>query len=190
MVAARTRLDIATENLANVSSDGFRRCLARGRISAHGVEITRVVSPDHGSLRHTGRPFDLAIVGDGVFRVRDAHGVVTTTRDGAFTRDRDGVLRDDAGRALVGAHGVVRVADGTAIDEHGIIVRDGTTVNRLELPPGSVVRAGYIETANVDAIGEMVGVLTAQRSFESAEKVVAAIDATHQKAANDVARVK
>src|SRR5579872_1651185 len=67
MVAARTRLDIATENLANVSSDGFRRCLARGRISAHGVEITRVVSPDHGSLRHTGRPFDLAIVGTACF---------------------------------------------------------------------------------------------------------------------------
>jgi flagellar basal body rod protein FlgG len=41
MVAARTRLEIATQNLANVSTAGFRRILARGCLSARGVEITR-----------------------------------------------------------------------------------------------------------------------------------------------------
>ena len=40
----------------------------------------------------------------------------------------------------------------------------------------------------VDAIHEMVDVLAAERSFESAEKTVAAIDTTRQKAA-DAARI-
>jgi flagellar basal body rod protein FlgG len=162
MVAARTRLDIATGNLANVSSGGFRAVVARGRLTAHGAEITRVASSEHGSLVHTGRPSDLAIVGDGSFRVRDGGGNVTDTRNGAFTRDRSGVLRDDAGRALVATR----------------------------LAPGASVRTGYLETANVNAIAEMVDVLGAQRSFESAEKVVAAIDGVNQKAGNDVARIK
>jgi flagellar basal body rod protein FlgG len=162
MVAARTRLDIATENLANVSSDGFHAALARGTLTAAGVEIARVATRDHGAFRHTGRPYDFAIVGDGAFRVRGADGVVTATRNGAFERDRDGVLRDGAGRALL-----------------------GTT-----LGAGATVRTGYLETSNVNAIDEMVNVLTSQRSFESAEKVVSAIDGVRQKSSNEVARIK
>ena len=36
----------------------------------------------------------------------------------------------------------------------------------------------------------MIDVLEAERSFESAQKVVAAIDSTREKSAGDVARVK
>ncbi|HEX8806802.1 MAG TPA: flagellar basal body rod C-terminal domain-containing protein [Candidatus Aquilonibacter sp.] len=162
MIAARTRLDIATENLANVSSDGFHAALARGRLTAHGVEIARVATGDRGAFRHTGRPYDFAIVGNGAFRVRAADGRVTATRNGAFERDRDGILRDSQGRALL-----------------------GTT-----LAPGATVLTGYIATSNVNAIDEMVGVLTSQRSFESAEKVVSAIDGVRQKSSNEVARIK
>lgn len=162
MIAARTRLDIATGNLANVSSNGFRAVLAKGHLSAKGARIERVVSREHGSLIHTGRTGDRAIVGDGYFEVRDRSGTVTQTRNGAFTPDRFGTLRDDAGRALVATH----------------------------LGTGASVRTGFLETANVNGVAEMVDVLAAQRSFESAEKVVAAIDGVRQKAANDVARIK
>jgi len=44
MVAARTRLEIATENLANVSSTGFRPVTARGSLTARGVAIEREAS--------------------------------------------------------------------------------------------------------------------------------------------------
>ncbi|MGA8534007.1 MAG: flagellar basal body protein, partial [Candidatus Tumulicola sp.] len=70
MVAARTRLEIAAANLANVSSDGFARIAARGSLTPSGVAISR--RPDagaRGTLRRTGRDFDLAIVGDGAFTV-------------------------------------------------------------------------------------------------------------------------
>ena len=189
-MAARTRLEIATGNLANVSTDGFRKAVARGVLSDRGVEIDRLSSPEHGALRRTGQPYDLAIVGDGYFRVRDAHGTVTGTRNGNFTRDRDGVLRDSAGRTLLGLHGSVHMPDGASIDERGHVMLAGRQIDRIAAGRDATIRSGFIECANVDAIGEMVTVLAAQRSFESAEKVVSAIDGTRQKAANDVARVK
>lgn len=162
MVAARTRLDIATGNLANVSSDGFRAVIASGRLTPEGARIERIVSNEHGSLVHTGRAGDRAIVGNGYFELRDADGTLTHTRNGAFTRDRFGTLRDDSGRTLVATR----------------------------LGAGATVRVGFLETANVNGIAEMVDVLAAQRSYESAEKVVAAIDGTRQKAADELARIK
>jgi len=109
MVAARTRLEIATENLANVSSDGFERIVARGSLTAHGVAIARERLP-HGAPR---------VFGD------------------------------------AGSH---------------------------ELPGA---RAGN----GVEAISEMVDVLAAERSFESAEKAVSAIDRAREKAA-EAARIQ
>ena len=41
MVAARTRLEIAADNLANVSTDRFRRIIARGALTPSGVSIAR-----------------------------------------------------------------------------------------------------------------------------------------------------
>jgi flagellar basal-body rod protein FlgF len=189
MVAARTRLQIASENLANVSTDGFRRTLARGFLRAGGVEIARVPAPAHGALRATGRDFDLAILGNGAFRVRRANGAVATTRDGAFVRDKDGTLRDDAGGVLLGARGPLHVPEGARVSPDGAVRSNGRVVDRLPLPAGSSVRAGFLESANVDAIAEMIDVLSAERSFESAEKVVAAIDGTRQKSA-DAARIR
>lgn len=179
MAAAHSRLEIAAGNLANVSSDGFRGTLARGRLTADGVRIERAASNARGALHHTGRPYDLAIVGDGTFRVRDLRGAIVETRSGSFSRERDGYLRRDDGAVLLGVNGPLRVRDGAPLEPHD-----------LGLPPGSGLRAGYLESANVDAIGEMLHVMEAQRSFESAQKVASAIDGTRQKAANDVARVK
>ncbi len=190
MTAARTRLDIATGNLANVSTNGFRKIVARGVLDAHGVTIERQTVAEHGALLRTGRTYDLAIVGGGIFRMRDAGGRISATRNGAFVRDRDGTLRDDVGRVLIGLHGALRIPDGAALDDRGRVMLAGREIDRIPVDPDASVRSGFLEGANVDAIGEMVDILTAQRSFESAEKVVAAIDATRQKASNDVARLK
>jgi flagellar basal body rod protein FlgG len=161
MVAARTRLEIAANNLANVSTDGFRGSVARGSLTARGVAIEREPLATPGALRHTGRAGDLAIVGDGAFDVRDPRGKIVETRCGAFVRANDGRLRDDAGRVLVGTR----------------------------LARGARVVRGFLESANVNAVGQMVDVLCAQRGFESAEKSIAAIDEVRQKASSDVAKV-
>lgn len=161
MEAAQSRLDIATGNLANVSTGGFEPLVARGTLTKTGVSISVERGERHGALRPTGRDLDLAIAGDGAFVVADRNGVVSRTRDGAFVRNRDGSLSDPLGRTLV----------------------------RTDLSRGSVVRHGFLETSGADAIGEMIDVVWAQRSFESAQKAVSAIDTTRERAA-DAARVK
>ncbi len=120
MIAARTRLEIATENLANVSTDGFARISARGFLTTLGVAIARERT------------------GNGAFE----------TRAGALRGGRDGMLRSPSGRRVIGP----RLSNG------------------------------------VNAIAEMIDVLAAERSFESAQKAVTAIDLSRQKAA-EAARI-
>jgi flagellar hook protein FlgE len=162
MSAAQTRLEIAAQNLANGSTDGFRRNVARGSLLARGVSVEGVRDDEQGALRRTGRALDRAIVGGGSFVLRGTDGRTTRTRSGAFTRDRFGTLRDDLGRKLVST----------------------------SLARGSYVRSGFLESSNVDAVGEMVNVLEAERSFETAQKVLSAIDQTAQQANSKMSEFK
>jgi flagellar basal body rod protein FlgG len=178
MAAARTRLEIATQNLANVSTEGFRRLEARGFLTSLGVAISRRATAQGGALRHTGRALDFAILGPGAFRVRDAVGHVSVTRDGAFVRALDGTLHDAGGRVVLGTYGAPVAGENATLR-----ARD------FGLPADSVVHSGFLEAPSVNAVSEMIDVVAAQRSFESAEKTVEAIDGTRRKAA-DAARVK
>jgi len=190
MGAARSRLEIAADNLANASTDGFRRHAAVGVFSSSGVRIERNESTEQGALHRTGRSFDLALIGEGAFSVRDRRGVVSQTRNGSYTRDRWEHLKDDAGRLLLGARGPIRVPEGASVATDGSIRKDAQVVDRIGLPAGTSLRSGFIETANVNAISEMIDVLAAQRSFESAQKVLSAIDGTRQKTSDELARLK
>lgn len=191
MVAARTRLEIAAENLANVSTGAFARVGARGRLSRLGVTVRRVATHDRGALQSTGREYDLAIVGDGAFEVRTAAGRIVPSRDGSFSRELDGTLRDARGRALTAGGRALRVPEGARVDQSGTVVAvGGARLARIPLPHGSTIRSGFLETSSVNAVVEMVDVLCAQRSFESAQKVVAAIDRVREKSSGDVAAVK
>ncbi len=190
MNAARTRLDVATENLANGSTDGYRKDDVRGFVTSAGVVMERSRSAAQGPLRRTGRDDDLAISGAGAFRVRDASGHITVTRSGAFTRDRFDRLVDDSGRILMGTRGPVCVPDGAHIDAAGTVTRDGHVLNRIALPNGSAIHTGFLEASNVDAIGQMIDILTAQRSFETAQKVLSSIDQTRERASTQVAQLK
>ena len=173
MRAARARLEIAAQNLANASSDGFRKTVARVALTAKGLIAQKTISNEQGALRHTGRALDLAIVGEGMFMVGGR-----PTRDGAFVRDAHGYLANDRGQRVQGAHGFVRVA------------ADGKLLDRIPLPYRSEIVRGALESPNVNAIGEMVEVLDAQRAFETAQKALGAIDETRAKNVNEVARLR
>ena len=185
MRAAQAQLEIATHNLANVTSDGFRR--VRSSLAMTGRGLVLRASPDtaQGGIRETGRTLDLALVGPGSFRVGDAR-----TRNGAFLRDRDGYLADQRGRRVQGRDGPLRLSESARIEPDGT-VRDGSrVVGHLPLPAGTTVRSGALESSGVDAISETLAVLTAQRAFETAQKTLVAIDQTREKAVNDVVRLK
>jgi flagellar basal-body rod protein FlgG len=173
MRTARTRLEIAAQNLANASTDGFRKSVARVSLTSQGLIVGRAASPEQGALRHTGRALDLAIVGEGAFMLGGK-----PTRNGAFVRDADGFLADVRGTRVQGTHGFVRV-------DH-----DGTLLDRIPLPYRSQIVSGALESPNVNAVGEMVDVLDAQRAFETAQKALGAIDEARAKAVNEVARLR
>jgi flagellar basal body rod protein FlgG len=185
MRAARAQLDVATHNLANAVSDGFRRLATRVSIGSGGLSVRSEASHEQGALRTTNRPFDLALLGPGTFRVGDV-----ATRNGAFTRDRDGWLVDDRQRRLHGACGALRVSAAAAIAADGTVRDGGRIIDRIPLPAGTHLLSGSLETSTVNPIGETLAILTAQRAFETAQKTMLAIDGTREKAANDVVRLK
>lgn len=185
MRAARSQLETATHNLANVSSDGYRRATSHIGLSARGLIAHEERRFEQGAIRHTGRELDLAILGPGNFQIG---GLLT--RNGAFVTDRAGILCDDRGRRVFGARGPITIDAHTTIASDGEVRSGQRVVNRIPLPPGSKLQAGALETSNVDAIGETLQILNAQRAFETAQKVLVAIDETRQKAVNDVVRLK
>ncbi len=185
MQAARSQLETATHNLANVSSDGYRRATSQLGVTAHGIAAREVRTFEQGAIRHTGRSFDFALLGAGSFHVGQG-----STRNGAFSVDRAGFLSDARGRRVHGTGGAIRVEPGTTIDGDGLVRTGGRVVNRIALLPGTKLQSGALEASNVDPIGETVHILDAQRAFETAQKVLVAIDETRQKAVNDVVRLK
>ncbi len=190
MHAAKARLDVSASNLANVSSAGFRKRVSRATLTGAGLVVSSAVDAQQGPLRRTGRLLDLATAGAGGFFVRDASGGVALARSGSFARAASGALTDDRGNVLQGRHGAIVVSADATIDARGVVREAGNAVDRVRLEPGTTVQSGFLEGANVDSVGEMVDVLTAQRAFETAQKTLSAIDEERQKESNDVVRVK
>lgn len=190
MDGARTRLETAAVNLANASSDGFRGVRLRGRVVPDGLQFIRLRDGAQGALRPTGRDLDVALAGRGSFAVRDGRGRHVAGRGGSLQRDKYGRVCDAAGRIVLGRNGALRFPDGARLEPDGAVTLNGAIVDSLQLTPGTTVRSGFLESANVDAIGEMVDLLGAQRSFETAEKTLSAIDQTRERDVTQTALVR
>jgi flagellar basal body rod protein FlgG len=186
MHAAQAQLETAAHNLANAGSDGFRRVRSTLAFTERGLAVGEVPGAGQGGIHETGRRFDLALLGRGAFGLDGG----ATTRAGSFVRDRDGWLRDPGGRRLHGERGPLCLSAEASVGGDGVVRDGGRIVDRLPLPPGTTLRSGALEASNVDAIGETLAILNAQRSFETAQKTFVAIDETRDKAVNDVVRLK
>jgi flagellar basal body rod protein FlgG len=191
MRAARARLDVSSGNLANVSTDGFARRVARARLTPQGLVASSAPDGREAPLKHTGRSLDLAVAGPGGFFVRDLDGRAVTARSGSFERDSAGRLVDERGRELLGVHGTLEASGEVSIDARGLVRDDaGQLVGAVRVERGTALESGFLQSSNVDAIGEMVDVLSAQRDFETAQKTLSALDDVRGKLSADVARVK
>jgi flagellar basal-body rod protein FlgG len=168
------------------------------------ITTREVTDPTQGVLRLTGGEYDLALEGPGYFAIDTANGEAYT-RNGAFHVDQNGVLqtRDGWPVAWEGGRGTID-ALGTAptIDAQGNVRQDGTEIGRLKLvdferpavlntdsggnlradgravrqAPTGTLRQGALESANVNAIDEMVNLIAAQRSFEASSRTMSAIE--------------
>lgn len=115
--AQQTNMDVISNNLANVSTNGFKRSRAvfedllyqnlrqPGSMSSaqtnlpSGLQIgtgVRAVATERlhtqGNLEQTGNSKDMAIQGDGFFAVQMPDGTSSFTRDGSFQVDQNGQL--------------------------------------------------------------------------------------------------
>ena len=165
-----------------------------------------------GSLRPTEGEYDLALEGPGFFAVDTKQGEVYT-RNGAFHIDQNGVLqtRDGLPVAWEGQRGTLNaLGKAASVDAQGNVRQDGNEIGRLKLvdfadpslltldregnlrAPGDAlrqaptgnVRQGVLENANVNAIDEMVGLIAAQRSFESSARTLSTIEQVLRRVTN------
>src|SRR6476469_4684925 len=115
--AQQTQLDVISNNLANVSTSGFKRSRAvfedllyqtmrqPGAQSSQQTQLpsglqvgtgVRTVATERiftqGNLQQTGNSKDLAIQGQGFFQVLLPDGTTAYTRDGSFQADSQGQL--------------------------------------------------------------------------------------------------
>jgi flagellar basal-body rod protein FlgF len=145
-LAAYQSMDVIANNIANVSTPGYRReeqtfheyveqlPSQSGRSQSLSFVqdggVTRDMS--EGPVRATGAPFDLALHGKGYFVVQTANGE-RYTRNGHFSLDQGGQIVDDAGDTLQGDGGAITIntddgdihigADGTLSGKNGQLAK-------------------------------------------------------------------
>ena len=124
---------INSNNLANISTTGFRADLAAARSmplfggSGHPTRVYSMTEKPgidfkQGSMSTTGRDLDVAITGDGFISVQSPDGEEAYTRAGDFNADSAGVLRTGAGHIVLGEGGPITIPEASKVD----IGKDGT----------------------------------------------------------------
>ena len=112
--AASQNLDAIGNNVANANTIGFKEGRAEfadvfaASLASGGTQIgigTRLsaVSPQftQGNITTTGNPMDVAINGQGFFRMNTG-GVASYSRDGEFSLDKSGFIVNSTGAQLTG----------------------------------------------------------------------------------------
>lgn len=121
-----------SENLANVSTTGFRATLDTFRavpLVGDGLPTrTFVVDSTAGSdftpatIQQTGNPLDVAVQGSGWIAVQGSDGKEAYTRNGSFQMTPNGVLQTHSGLNVLGDTGPITIPPDTEVT----IAKDGT----------------------------------------------------------------
>lgn len=176
--AQQTQMDVISNNLANVSTNGFKRQRAvfqdlmyqtlrqPGAQSSQqtrlpsGLQMGTGVRPvatermfTQGGVNFTGNAKDMAINGDGFFQITMPDGRIAYTRDGAFQTDNQGQLVTAGGYLLEPAITVPIDAKEMTITRDGIVtVTMPDTVDDIEI--GRIQLATFINPAGLESRGE------------------------------------
>lgn len=138
-------LQAHANNLANVSTSGFRRDFEQARsmpvfgdgLPARAYAMTERPATDFtsGSLQETGRDLDVAVQGDAWIAVQTPSGQEAYVRTASLQIDALGVLRTSAGLPVMGNAGPIAV------------------------PPEQKVEIGQDGTISIRALGEAPDVM-------------------------------
>jgi flagellar basal-body rod protein FlgG len=162
--AQQTRMNVISNNLANVNTTGFKRDRAvfedmlyqnvkqaGGQTDANSQAPTgmmlgtgvRIVATEklhnQGNMITTQNSLDLAIAGDGYFQIAKGDGSLAYTRDGGFKISATGQMVTSSGALLQPAITIPNTASSVTIG------RDGTV--SIELAAGGAQVLGQIQIA-------------------------------------------
>lgn len=186
--ALSTALDVTANNLANVNTTAFKSSRTNfedlfylqraqpgiedqyGNSSPTGLQVGLGVAVSgtslnvsQGALETTSDRFDLAIEGDGWFRVEIAPGISDDgygyTRAGDFTRNLDGewVMANSEGYRLIPNYPIPSDATNVTVDDFGNVqyTQAGNPVSA-----GQLELARFINPAGLQSIGSNIFVPT------------------------------
>lgn len=178
MNAQQLNIDVIANNLANVSTVGFKKSNTdfqdllyqtmkvpgsqsspdtqspTGILVGLGVKpaaVTKVFT--QGDLIQTENELDVAIEGDGFFQVEQPNGDTAYSRAGAFKRDSDGRMTNSDGYPLLPAITIPDDARQISIGETGIVTAIlGDDNEPTEL--GTFELARFTNNAGLSALGK------------------------------------
>lgn len=241
MEAQTLAVEVISHNLANMNTVAFKRQRAEfedllyqtisqpganssdtGTIVPTGVQIGLGVNTgsvyrisDQGGLQETSNRFDVAISGQGYFRVQMPDGNDAYTRAGNFSLSPNGeivtadgytvmpgiVVPTEARQVVINQQGQVQIllagqaqpqtvgqfelatfANEAGLEQIGdnlLLESAASGAPNLGAPldPGfGLLRQGFIETSNVDAVTEITSLIQAQRAYEMNARVITAAD--------------
>ena len=178
MEGQQTKLDTIANNLANVSTNGFKRggvlfedlmyqnLRPAGAATSDqsqlptGLQVglgTRVAAATRnfgqGTLQQSGNNLDVAIKGNGFFQVQLPDGTTGYTRDGAFQLDAQGALVTAAGYHVLPGITIPLAAQAVAIADDGTV---NITLPGQAAPVsvGQLQLAGFINPGGLDPRGQ------------------------------------
>jgi flagellar basal-body rod protein FlgG len=176
--AQQTRMNVISNNLANVNTTGYKRDRAvfedllyqnirqaGGQTGAATQDPTgfqlgtgvRVLATEkitaQGNMQTTENALDVAIAGDGYFQVAQADGTIAYTRDGNFNLDNAGQIVNGSGKLLQPAFAVPANASSVTIGQ------DGTVSVELQAGGGEQVLgqiqiARFVNASGLQSIGQ------------------------------------
>jgi len=189
--AQQTQMDVISNNLANVSTSGFKRARAvfedllyqtirqPGAQSSEqtqlpsGLQIGTGVKPvaterifTQGNLQQTGNAKDVAIQGQGFFQVLMPDGTTSYTRDGSFQTDANGQLVTSSGYPVQPAITVPADAQTLTIGRDGTVsVTQPGSASPTTI--GTLQLAMFINPAGLQSLGENLYAETASSGTPS-----------------------
>ncbi len=179
MQAQQTNVEVISNNIANMSTTGFKRRRAEfqdliyqnmrsvgsnssdnGTVVPSGAQIGLGVKTaaiyritEQGSLQQTSNTLDMAIQGNGYFQVTLPSGEVAYTRDGTFALAPDGTIVTADGYPIVPAITVPTNAVSVSVNASGQVQ---ATISGQTAPQtlGQIQLAAFPNEAGLDAQGD------------------------------------
>jgi flagellar basal-body rod protein FlgG len=183
--AQQTQLDVVSNNLANVSTNGFKRSRAvfedllyqtlrpAGAQSSQQTQVpeglqvgtgVRMVATarlhTQGNLQQTANQLDIAVSGSGFLQIQMPDGTTAYTRDGSLHMDAQGQLVNSNGYALSPAITIPANTQSITVAPDGTIsvTQQGSST---PVQVGSIQLANFINPAGLQALGQNVYAETA-----------------------------